>query len=210
MRATEGGRDLVSPPRRLNYLSSHSRNLFSTFYHTRISVVLVYQQSCARSRLPSTRVSGHPAGVVDLTNEGVNYGRPDDPARALRLFGDRRSPAAQAAGRGRIVFWTIVNLRGLGHLAADGAPGDSGADRAGAAAGRAELELARIRHARRRVGVSSTLQAARHPARRSSINARVCEDYERVAGRRKRRRLGVHGPRLRADADPQGRETRAA
>ena len=38
-----------------------------------------------------------------------------------------------------------------------------------------------------------------------SINARVCEDYPRVAAGLPRRRLGVHGPCLRAGADPPGR-----
>ena len=47
----------------------------------------------------------------------------------------------------------------------------------------------------RRLGIRPTV----------SINARVCEDYERVARECARCRLGVHGPRLRADADPQGR-----
>ena len=46
----------------------------------------------------------------------------------------------------------------------------------------------------RRLGIRPTL----------SINARVCEDYARVARGGEGRRLGVHGPLLRAGPDPQG------
>ena len=38
-----------------------------------------------------------------------------------------------------------------------------------------------------------------------AINARTCEDYTRVAEEAQAAGLGVHGPRLRPDADPQGR-----
>ena len=46
----------------------------------------------------------------------------------------------------------------------------------------------------RKLGIKPTLAA----------NARICEDYPRVAAAGARRRLGVHGPRLRAGPDPQG------
>ena len=52
----------------------------------------------------------------------------------------------------------------------------------------------------KRLGIKPTLAA----------NARICEDYPRVAEQAKRRRLGVHGPRLRAGPDPQGAPTRPA
>ena len=55
-------------------------------------------------------------------------------------------------------------LRGVGHLAADGAAGHSGADRTGAAPRRAELELARIRHAGRRLALLRIVRPPRHQA----------------------------------------------
>ena len=36
-----------------------------------------------------------------------------------------------------------------------------------------------------------------------AINARVCEDYARVAARGEKRRLGIHGPLLSARPDPR-------
>ena len=38
-------------------------------------------------------------------------------------------PPLKLPGNARIVFWTIVNLRGLGHRQADGAASAPGADR---------------------------------------------------------------------------------
>src|SRR5437762_10530226 len=81
------------------------------------------------------------------------HGKPHDPARALRLFGDRRSPAAQAAGRGTRRVVEHRQLRSVGYFPPDGPAGVTGADRPTAAAGRAELVVARIRHAGRRMAV---------------------------------------------------------
>src|ERR1043165_6858287 len=75
----------------------------------------------------------------------------DDPPRARRLFGDRRPPAAQAAGRSARRVLDHRQSGSGGHWQADGAPGAPRPDRVAAAARRAELELARIRHARRGV-----------------------------------------------------------
>ena len=113
-------------------------------------------------------------------------------------------PPLKLPGGARIAFWTIVNLRGLGHRAADGAPGAAGADRSPAAARRGELGLARIRHAGRLLALLRALRAARHPpdARRQCARLRGLSARRREA---RDARLGVHGPRLRAEADPQGR-----
>ena len=127
---------------------------------------------------------------------------PDAAARTLRLFGDRRPAAAEAAGRRAARVLDHRQLRGLGYRAADGAAGAAGADRRAAAARRAELELARIRHAGRLLAVLRSLRAARHPA-----DARdQCARLRGLSARRRAgqaARLGVHGPLLRAGADPQ-------
>src|SRR6266568_6691879 len=89
--------------------------------------------------------------------EGGGDDEPYDPARALRLFGDRRPAAAQAPGRGAARVLDHRQLRGLGYFSADGPPGAAGADRGAAAPRRAELELARIRHAGRRLALLRAL-----------------------------------------------------
>ena len=107
-------------------------------------------------------------------------------ARTLRLFGDRRPAAAQAAGRRAARVLDHRQLRGLGHRQADGAAGAAGADRrsrccptcrtgagtntaCGSAPGASSSCIARL-------GIRPTL----------AINARVCEDYPRVAEEAKR------------------------
>src|SRR5262249_16452616 len=92
---------------------------------------------------------------------------PDDityaAARTLRLLGDRRSPAAEAARRCAHRVLDDRQLRGLAHRPADAAPGASGADRRAAPSRRAALELARIRDAGRRLAFLRALRTARHP-----------------------------------------------
>ena len=104
----------------------------------------------------------------------------------------------------RIVVWTDRQSRILVDLAADGAPGVAGADRAGAAARRAELVVARIRHAGRGVALFRAVPSASEFARRCR-STRASARNTRAWRRRHGRRLGIHGPRLGADADPQGR-----
>src|SRR3954454_18274786 len=86
-----------------------------------------------------------------------------DPARAHALFGDCRPPAAQLAGWREARRLDHRQSRILGYLAADGAAGIAGADRTGALARRAELVLARIRHAGRGVAVFRVVPAAANP-----------------------------------------------
>ncbi len=93
----------------------------------------------------------------------ARIGSRDDPARPRAVFGDRRSPSAASAGRRPHRRLDHRQSRSLGHLAADGAAGPAGADRAGAAARRAELGLARIRHAGRRLALFRPVPQARHP-----------------------------------------------
>ena len=73
-------------------------------------------------------------------------------------------PPLKLPGNARIVFWTIVNYEVWDISRADGAAGAAGADRPAAAARRAALELARIRHAGRRVALLRFVQEARHQA----------------------------------------------
>src|SRR5581483_11175763 len=95
-------------------------------------------------------------------------------------FGDRRPAAAALAGAGAARRVDDRQPRILGHRAADGAPGAAGADRPGAASRRAQLV---VHEYGMRVGVWRFFDLfARLGIRPTlSINARVCEDYPRVA-----------------------------
>src|SRR5262249_57483985 len=89
---------------------------------------------------------------------------PNAAARTLRFFGNRRSAAAQIARRRAARVLDHRELRSVGHWAANAAPGPACADRRAATAGRATLELARIRHAGRRLALLRALPAAPHQA----------------------------------------------
>ena len=125
-----------------------------------------------------------------------------DTARSHPVLGDRRSPDAALPGGARLVVWTIVNLevwdiaRPMARQVLPAPTGQVSAARC------AELGLARIRHAGWRLALFRPLPPARHSS--------DCVDQRAgLRGLRARRpqcarfRLGVHGPRLRADADPQ-------
>src|SRR5262249_59870996 len=71
------------------------------------------------------------------------------PARASRLFADRRPQATAAAGRLASDRVASAVAGRMGHGAADGAHGDLAAAGPADAARPSELDLARIRHARR-------------------------------------------------------------
>src|ERR1043165_105218 len=117
------------------------------------------------------------------------------PPRARRLFGDRRPPAAEAARRRAADLLEQREPRGMGYRQADGAAWASRADRATDAARRAELELARIRHARRRVALLRAVPAPEDPTHALDQCARLRRlPACRAAGQG--RRLGVHGPLL--------------
>src|SRR5579863_5960205 len=75
-------------------------------------------------------------------DEGAQDGKGDAAARALRLFGHRRSAAAHASRRRADRVLDHRQSRSLGYRQADGAAGAAAADRADAATRRAELELA--------------------------------------------------------------------
>ena len=87
--------------------------------------------------------------------------------RAHGLFRHRR-PAAAAAAR-RCAPGAVADRQsgGMGHRAADGAPGPPRPDRFRPAPRRAALELARIRHAGRRVAFLRIYSTAAASARRS-------------------------------------------
>ena len=88
----------------------------------------------------------------------------NDPARPHRVFRDRRSPPTAPARRRPPRRLDDRQSRGLGHFSADGAAGLAGTDRPGAAARRAELGMARIWHAGRRLALLRPVPKARHPS----------------------------------------------
>src|SRR5215831_10504227 len=105
-----------------------------------------------------------------------------------------RSPL-KLPGNARLVFWTIVNLEVWDIRKPMARLGARAANRPNANSGRAELELARIRHARRRVALLRVVQAPTH-----SPDARdQCPRLRGLSARRRAsagRRLGIHGPLL--------------
>ena len=83
--------------------------------------------------------------------------------------------------------------RGVGHRPPHGAPNPPAADRPDPPPRRPQLELARIRHARRRLALLRPLRPPRHPPHALHQRPRL----RRLRARRRRgprRRLGVHGP----------------
>ena len=116
-------------------------------------------------------------------------------------------PPLKLPGEARIVFWTIVNYEvwDIGKpMARQVLPAPTGVPLMpdvvhwGFHEYGMRVGCWRFFDLFKRLGIKPTLAA----------NARVCEDYPRVAEEAQRRRLGVHGPRLRAGADPQRATTR--
>ena len=104
-------------------------------------------------------------------------------------------PPLKLPGGARIVFWTIVNLE-VWDIGKPMARQVRRADRAAAAARRAELELARRYGMRVGYGASSTLSPARHPPDALDQCARV----RGLSPRRRKKRgspAGIHGPSCR-------------
>ena len=125
-------------------------------------------------------------------------------ARDFSAIVDR--PPLKLPNGARIVFWTIVNLEvwDIGKpMARQVLAPPTGVTQL---ARRAELELARIRHAGRRVALLRSLQAPQHPADARDQRAGLRGLRARRAGSEKRP-LGVHGPLLRAGTDPQRAES---
>src|SRR5580704_15219699 len=113
---------------------------------------------------------------------GEEEGRSENDAAAgtLRLFGNCGPAATQAAWRSTHRVLDHRQSRSMGHRQADGTPGTGPANRPDAPTRRAQLELARIRYAGGRVALLRSFQKLRiRPT--LAINARVCEDYTRVA-----------------------------
>ena len=131
---------------------------------------------------------------------------PHAAAGALRFFSNRRSAAAETAWRCAHRVLDHRELRSLGHWAANAAAGPARADRRAAASRRAALELARIRHASRRLALLRALRAARNQANTRHQRAHLrglcpCRRGGQASA------LGVHGPRLRPNADSQDRRS---
>ena len=112
-------------------------------------------------------------------------------------------PPLKLPGRSRLVFWTIVNLEvwdigkpmarqvlapPTGQTLIPDVPNWSWHEYG------MRVGVWRFFDLFKRLKIRPTL----------AINARVCEDYARVAQEAKSDRLGIHGPLLSAGPDPQG------
>src|SRR5262245_21046683 len=95
--------------------------------------------------------------------------------RTSGLLADRSTAAASVSARNPLGRVATYRARRVGFVAS-GAHGDLSAARPAAIARPAELELARIRHAR---GVLAAQENARAPAISPTVtlNAKVCETY---------------------------------
>ena len=118
-----------------------------------------------------------------FTQEAFRHDRPHDPARARRLFRHRRPARAEIARRRAHRRSGPSSISKCGISRAPWRGRCCRADRVSPAARRTQLELARIRHARRRLALHRALRAPWHSRRRSSSTPRVCDDYPRVAHR---------------------------
>ncbi len=112
-------------------------------------------------------------------------------------------PPLKLPGKARIVFWTIVNYEvwDIGKpMARTVLPAPTGVSLMpdvvhwGFHEYGMRVGCWRFFDLFKRLGIKPTLSA----------NARICEDYRARRGAGARRRLGVHGPCLRAGTDPQG------
>src|SRR5579862_6282171 len=83
-------------------------------------------------------------------------------ARTRTLFRDRRSAGVALAARAAPYHLAGGQSRSMGDRAADGAAGIAGADRRRRDARSAQLELARIWDARRRVALLRSLRSPQH------------------------------------------------
>src|SRR3977135_1617143 len=92
----------------------------------------------------------------------------------------------------------------MGDHATDGAAALAAADGPDADSRHAELDLVRVRHARRLLAADARARQgggdADHVDQRQGLR-----DLSGGGGGRARRQLGIHGPQLRADADPADR-----
>src|SRR5579884_2030084 len=95
------------------------------------------------------------------------------PARTTVLLPDRRPAAAEIPSRRTACDLAGAGAGRMGHGQADGAHGDLAAARPADAAGPPQLELARIRHARRILAAAQSLQSARHIADGHAERARL-------------------------------------
>ena len=116
-----------------------------------------------------------------------------------------KRPRLRLPGDARVAVWTIVNVENWSPLGADAAHRAAAADGAAAAARRAELGLARVRHARRLLALPGGAGQRASSRRPLPLTARPVEPLPRGLPGGARRRLGLHGPRLRPEADAPGR-----
>src|SRR5215831_15806624 len=118
---------------------------------------------------------GHDGRPVTPPVQGDTNASP----RTSGLFADRSPAAAAVSARSPLGRVATDRARRVGFVASDGADGDLAAARGAAIARSAELELARIWHARGVLAAQENARAASHfPT--VTLNAKVCETYPQV------------------------------
>src|ERR671922_846715 len=124
--------------------------------------------------------------------------------RTPGLFADRSPAAASVSGRNPLGRMAADRAGRVGFVASDGAHGDLAAARSAAIARSAELELARIRHAR---GILAAQENARAASRLADGHAERESVRDLSAGDPGLRRqwMGTQCPQLRPGADAQAR-----
>ena len=153
----------------------------------------------------STHIEDVPPDEIDRRVAAMAKGRAHhDPARTRTYSAIVDRPPLKLPDGARLVVWTIVNLEFWDisrPMARQVLPAPTGQVLLPDVPNWA---LARIRDAGRRVALLRAVRAARHPP--DPVDQRAGLRGLRARRRRGARgRLGVHGPRLGADADPPGR-----
>src|SRR6266540_5158612 len=124
--------------------------------------------------------------------------------RTSGLFADRSPTAASVSGRNPLGRVATDRARRVGFVASDGAYGDLAAPRPAAIARPAELELARIRHARGVLAAEENARASRHLAD-GHAERESMRDLSAGDSGLHRQWMGTQCPRLRPGADAQAR-----
>ncbi len=140
-------------------------------------------------RSPQSEFTGCPAFAGHDEYRGTPMPSPTLPRERVDYSAIVDRPPLKLPGGARIVFWSIVNLEvwDIGKpMARQVLPAPTGA---ADAAGRAELELARIRHARRRVALLRPVPRA-SASRRRSRSMRASARTTRASRRRRRTPAG--------------------
>ena len=138
-------------------------------------------------------------------SRGCSMSRPMIPSERAEFSAIVDRPPLKLPNNARLIFWTIVNYEvwDIGRpMARQVIPAPTGQVLLPDVPNWSWHEYGmrvgawRFYELFKRLGIKPTLAA----------NARICEDYPRVAHGGQEGRLGVHGPRLRPASDPQERK----